>query len=157
MRLYVMRHGPAEDRAPTGRDPDRALTRAGRDVVERAARALHEARAAAPLRIISSPYLRAAETAEIMARVFGAGAPDLHDDLAGDADLPLDLVRAAQAAGDDVLLVGHQPIVEELVRVLVHPARPSFGQGFRTATIAALEHAEDRFRLATIIDPHAGH
>ena len=33
MRLYVMRHGPAEDRAPTGRDFDRALTRAGREVV----------------------------------------------------------------------------------------------------------------------------
>ena len=26
MRLYVMRHGPAEDRAPTGRDFDRVLT-----------------------------------------------------------------------------------------------------------------------------------
>ena len=33
MKLYVMRHGPAEDHADSGRDADRALTAAGRERV----------------------------------------------------------------------------------------------------------------------------
>jgi phosphohistidine phosphatase len=160
MRLHVMRHGPAEDRAPTGRDFDRALTRAGREVVSAAARALHQATLASPLRILSSPLRRARETAEIVATALSAHAAhpvevELCDDLAADAELPLALVGAARAAGADALLVGHQPTVEELVRVLVHPARPSFPAGFRTATIVTLAPAAgDRFSLEAILDPH---
>lgn len=152
MRLYVMRHGPAEDRAPTGRDFDRALTRPGQEVVRRAVRALHEARAAAPLRVISSPYRRARETAELLVAHFG-GEPEIDDDLAADADVPLDLVQRLQAGAGDAIIVGHQPIVEELVRVLVHPAPVPLAAGFRTAMIVALERAEDRFRLAAVLDP----
>jgi phosphohistidine phosphatase len=154
MELYVMRHGPAEDRAPTGRDSDRALTRPGRDVVAAAVRALHEARAAAPLRVLASPYRRARETAELLAAHFGA-EPELHDDLAADAGLPLALVEQLRAGGADTILIGHQPTVEELVRVLVHPAHPPFGAGFRTATIAALRRLDDRWQLRALIDPHA--
>jgi len=155
MRLYVMRHGPAEDRAPSGRDFDRALTQVGRAVVGRAARALHGARAGAPVRVIASPLRRARETAELVAIEIGAGDPELHDDLAADAGLPLALVRDVHAAGGDAILIGHQPTVEELVRVLVHPAQAALGAGLRTATIAALVHAEERWRLTVVIDPHA--
>jgi phosphohistidine phosphatase len=159
MRLYVMRHGPAEDRSPSGRDFDRALTPAGREVVARAARALAEARGAAPLRVLSSEFVRARQTAELVASALAAGEPELHEELGADAGLPLGVVRAVRAAGADALLVGHQPFVEELVRVLVHPVHGS-GMGglggFRTATIAALAHAgDDRWRLEAVIDPHA--
>jgi phosphohistidine phosphatase len=159
MRLYVMRHGPAEDRSPTGRDFDRALTPAGREVVERAARALAEARGAAPLRVLASPFVRAWQTAELVASALGAGEPERDDDLGADAGVPLGVVRAVRAAGVDAVLVGHQPFVEELVRVLAHPAPVSGGasgvRGFRTATIASLAHAgDDRWRLEAVIDPH---
>ena len=42
MKVYVMRHGPAEDDSPTGRDADRALTTSGRDRTRSVARALVE-------------------------------------------------------------------------------------------------------------------
>jgi phosphohistidine phosphatase len=169
MRLYVMRHGPADDHSPTGRDFDRALTEAGREVVSRAARELQNARGVnpaapgadgGPIRVLSSPLRRARETAELVAGVISSHAPsvvevELHDDLAADAELPLGLVGAIREAGTDALLVGHQPTVEELVRVLLHPSRPSFPGGFRTATIVALEAAPgDRFQLATVLDPY---
>ena len=159
MLLYVMRHGPAEDHAPTGRDFDRALSRAGREVVVRAARALHEARrplADHPWRLLTSPFRRALETAEIVA----AAAPvapeiEIHDDLAADAGLPLGLVHELAAAGTDTVLVGHQPVVEALARELLHPVRPPLPGGFRTAIILALEPVgPDRWRLATLVDPH---
>ncbi|MBN9165380.1 MAG: histidine phosphatase family protein, partial [Myxococcales bacterium] len=68
MKLYVMRHGPAEDNAPTGRDEDRALTPAGRERTRAVARALLAADEA-PLTIIASPLVRALQTAEIVAAV----------------------------------------------------------------------------------------
>jgi phosphohistidine phosphatase len=157
MRLYVMRHGPAEDRAPSGRDFDRTLTRAGRAVVERAAPALHQApgaRGAAPLRVLTSPYHRAVETAELVGALFGR-EPEIVDDLRADGDVPTSLVRDVHANGSDALLVGHQPIVEQLVRTLVHPTSPPLGAGFRTATIVTLEHEDARWHVRHVLDPHS--
>ena len=159
MLLHVMRHGPAEDRAPSGRDADRSLTQAGREVVARAARALHEARSKAgrpPLRILASPFRRAHETAEIVASaVVPAIEVDLHEDLGADAGLPLRLVAEVTAEGADVLLVGHQPVVEALVRHLVHPVEPPLPGGFRTALVVTLSPlAEGRWHLASVLDPY---
>lgn len=153
-----MRHGPAEGRAKSGRDADRALTREGQAVVEKAAGALAAARGSGQVRVLSSPFRRAQETAAVVARVLAAPAPDLHDDLSGDADtLPLSLCRELYAAGRDALLVGHQPFMEALVRELLHPATVSLPGGFRPATIVVLASATGgRFRLEAVIDPHAG-
>src|SRR5512141_565765 len=124
MWLHVMRHGPAEDRSVTGRDFDRTLTREGRAVVERAARALQGARPSRPCRVLSSPLRRARETADLVRAALDPAearwAPvEIHDDLAADAGVPLSLVETVASDGADALLVGHQPIVEELVRLLV--------------------------------------
>jgi phosphohistidine phosphatase len=105
--------------------------------------------------VITSPYRRARETAELVALTLGAAEAEVHPDLAADGDVPLGLVREVHADGADAVLVGHQPIVEELVRVLVHPARPSIPSGFRTATIVALDHAgADRWVMHALIDPY---
>jgi phosphohistidine phosphatase len=66
VELYLLRHGIAEDHSPTGRDADRRLTEEGREklkrVLKRAAQAGVE-----PSLILSSPYTRAMETAELAA------------------------------------------------------------------------------------------
>ena len=68
MKLYVMRHGPAADLAESGSDDDRALTASGRERVRGVAKALVDAQEA-PLRILTSPLVRAVQTAEIVALV----------------------------------------------------------------------------------------
>jgi phosphohistidine phosphatase len=141
MRLYVMRHGPAEDHAPSGRDFDRRLTPAGREVVRRVAVAFHAARAAGaptPLRILTSPRVRARETATILrdARVPASRDLELRDALGGDLPIPFALIDEAAASGVDTILVGHQPRVEELVAALVGSS--SALAGFATATIVEL-------------------
>ena len=67
MKIYIMRHGPAEDQAPTGRDFDRKLTSSGRARTELAAHEL--GRWERPKRVISSPLVRTIETAEIVVSV----------------------------------------------------------------------------------------
>src|ERR1035441_9919147 len=70
MELYLFRHGIAEEAAPGQSDAKRALTDEGRkktaEVVAAARRAGVE-----PSLIVSSPYVRAVETAQIAVEGFG--------------------------------------------------------------------------------------
>jgi phosphohistidine phosphatase len=162
MFLYVMRHGPAEDRGPTGRDFDRRLTDDGRSIVERAASELLRHRGSRVARVLSSPRVRAAQTAEIVRRLAGppGGAIELRDELA-EEDPPLDLVHEVATAGADALLVGHQPTVELLVRSLVpaglDASRGSpLAPGFSTAMIAVLTPRGalgQGYQLDQVLDP----
>ena len=119
-----MRHGPAEDSAATGRDADRALTPSGRDRVRGVAQALVEADEA-PGHLVSSPLVRALQTAEIMAAsVFTKpadrdGSVDVRRELAPGGDA-VELVRSLHAAKRKrVMLVGHEPDLTELITKLV--------------------------------------
>jgi phosphohistidine phosphatase len=69
MQIYLLRHGIAEDGRPGRPDAERALTEEGR---VRLRRVLKRARGAdaSPSLILTSPYLRAIETAEVAAEVF---------------------------------------------------------------------------------------
>src|SRR5947209_14733617 len=67
MQIYVLRHGIAEDATHGQADSARALTDEGR---EKLRRVLKRARAAGvtPAAILSSPYRRAVETADVAAK-----------------------------------------------------------------------------------------
>ena len=72
MILYLLRHGIAEPRDADGQDDEtRALTKAGRQKMQAVARGMLALDLGVE-RILSSPYLRAKQTAEIV-----AGALDL--------------------------------------------------------------------------------
>jgi phosphohistidine phosphatase len=159
MLLYVMRHGPAEDRAPTGRDADRPLSPAGRTVVERAANDLRARRLGRPLpRILSSPLLRAQQTAAIVHRIACEPTTQIEEAEELGTDPPsgrtlLELTRQLGRGSVDCLLLGHNPHVEDLVQQLV--AGPVPTRGFRTAMIVLVEPDGLRFRARDVIDPHS--
>jgi phosphohistidine phosphatase len=132
VKLYVMRHGPAEEGSPTGRDGDRALTPDGRDRTRSVARALL-AEGEVPLTIISSPLVRALQTAEIVAAVTtleervraskdagsAPGAVEIRREMAPGGDL-LALVHDVVRAGRKrVMIVGHEPDLSTLVVELI--------------------------------------
>jgi phosphohistidine phosphatase len=110
VRLFLVRHAEA---APGDPDDLRPLTPAGRD----AARALGERLAGQrPDAVVTSPLLRARQTAELIARACGLGAePD--DRLAPGATAD-DLRAAVDGLGDTVVAVGHQPDCGEVVLAL---------------------------------------
>ena len=66
MELYLMRHGIAEEASRTGKDRDRALTEEGIERTRATGKALVQVGVKFDL-ILSSPYLRAWQTAEIIA------------------------------------------------------------------------------------------
>ena len=67
MEIYLLRHGLAEDQAPAGRDGDRRLTDEGRTKLHRVMARAHTA-GVNPALILSSPLVRAMQTAEIAAQ-----------------------------------------------------------------------------------------
>src|SRR3954447_20172143 len=120
VRLFVVRHAEA---APGDPDELRPLTDGGRA----AARALGDRLAGRDLDpVLSSPVLRAPETADAIARAAGLPAePD--ERLAPGTDL--DTVREAVAGrGEAVVTVGHQPDCSEIVLALTGE-RVSFEPG----------------------------
>ena len=66
MRLYLLRHGIAEDYHPEG-DPARALTAEGIAKVRLQAAAFHRMGLGLE-RVLSSPYVRARQTARLVVR-----------------------------------------------------------------------------------------
>jgi phosphohistidine phosphatase len=119
--MILVRHAEAEDRALGIPDPERRLVPAGR----RAARATGRALAALrvdPVCVVTSPYPRARETAEIIAKELGA---PLADDAALLGVEAGDLPGLAERHGDELLLVGHEPDLSVLLQA-VTGARVSF-------------------------------
>lgn len=145
-----MRHGPAEDEAASGRDGDRALTPAGRDRVRLVARELIR-RGKTPQIVLSSPLVRARQTAEILLQeaALGAAALELRNELAMTGHLH-DLVNETVAAKRKrVVLVGHEPELSSLIFELTGTSLI-----MQKAMIVAISFKPDgRVELKFVIDP----
>lgn len=120
MNLYLLRHAIAAERDVTGggTDAERPLTRRGERKMRRIAHGLRALGLKFDV-VLSSPYLRARQTADILVAVFGGPPPVLVDALApgGSGQALVDEIRRQQADGDNVVLVGHQPDLSELASV----------------------------------------
>jgi len=112
MRLFLLRHGIAEPGTSHLRDFDRALTPEGRAELDSIGRALRRLDVA-PRLILTSPLVRARQTAELVAPVLGATV-EIADELSSGAtfDQFLSLVRRFTAE-DALMLVGHEPDFSE--------------------------------------------
>jgi phosphohistidine phosphatase len=123
MKLYLLRHGIAAERGPrwAGHDADRPLTKTGSKKVLRVGEAMKEMELSFDL-ILSSPFRRARETAEIVADLFDYG-----DRLKYSAHLkvggrPASLIREIKThypSCRSILLVGHEPYLSSLISVLM--------------------------------------
>lgn len=154
MKLYVMRHGSAEDHAESGVDGDRALTAAGRERVREVAKALVDA-GEGPLAIITSPLVRAVQTAEIAALVTKLGDRDgtvsVRREMAPGGD-GAHLARTLLAHGAKrVMVVGHEPDLSGLVSKLLG----SFGRPFEKAMVVGLHlpAGHGRVTLRFVLEP----
>ena len=110
MRLIVVRHAEA---APGDPDELRPLTAAGQD----AARALGERLAGEDIDVIlTSPLLRARETADAVAR--RTQAPVHIDERLAPGATAATIKEAVEGKGETVVTVGHQPDCSEIVLAL---------------------------------------
>ena len=109
MNLYLIRHGDAENISKGMRDFDRAITPEGELKIKHAA---HYWKNAIPGfdHILSSPYVRAMQTAKIIASVFNYKDEIYTDRKLGSGCDTKDLIEIINTFdGSDIAYVGHQP------------------------------------------------
>ena len=153
MKCYFLRHGIAvEPEAWSGDDFDRPLTREGRARLERQAKAIDELSLDLDC-ILTSPLLRAKQTAEIVADQLGMRDKLVEDPrLAGGFNLErLSAILSAHADASSIMLVGHEPSMSMTIGRAIGGATIEL----KKAALAGvdLEHAAPAGRLFCLIPP----
>jgi phosphohistidine phosphatase len=131
VKLYFLRHGLAGERSEwKGDDAKRPLTDEGKEKTERAATAITHWGLALDL-IISSPYDRAFQTAEIVARKLEMPDKLIKDDrLTPGFDVShLSKLVAAYPTATGLLFVGHEPDFSQVISQLIGGGRILFKKG----------------------------
>jgi len=138
MTLTIVRHAIAVPAGTEGiSDEERPLTKKGRRRFAKAARGLAQI-CGRPDVLLTSPLLRARETADIAAEAWGGPTPTLEPVLAhGRAD-DIIAMLARYAPDQQVVIVGHEPTVSALLaRVLGSPEGERFA--FRKGGVARVD------------------
>ncbi len=123
MNLYILRHGPAKDQAAWAPRSDalRPLTKAGEKRVKEVAKTLRDRRISFDV-ILTSPYERALRTAEIVAKTLGQKRKLVRFSPLAPGRSPQPLIQELASHStqwEDVLLVGHEPSLGQLISLLV--------------------------------------
>ncbi len=151
MKLYVMRHGPAEDQALDGLDQSRALTTGGRDRVRWVAKKLAEL-GESPRVIVSSPLVRSLQTAEVLHTTLGLEEKvEATVALAPGGAASAFVQSALQQGRKRLMVVGHEPDVSILCSRLLGAPLP---HGFMKAMVVGMRlTAEHPPALRFVLDP----
>jgi phosphohistidine phosphatase len=138
MQLYILRHGIAEDGKPGGNDSDRALTSEGkkklRDILQVAQKA-----GVSPTLIISSPYRRAVESAQVAVDELGYKGKVLETNTllpTSDPKPVWDEIRVHKSESE-LMLVGHEPLLSTLIGYLL--AAPSLSIDLKKGALVRID------------------
>jgi phosphohistidine phosphatase len=129
MKIYFLRHGvAAEPENWKGNDYDRPLTDDGRERMEREAKAIRKMDLKLDA-ILTSPLVRAKQTAEIVARELKMVTKE-DERLGGDFDVSsLEAILQGCADLKTLMLVGHEPSMSSVIGRLIGVARIDLKKG----------------------------
>lgn len=157
MRLYVMRHGIAIDSVDPGapaEDSDRALTAEG---VERTRAALQGliSFGAVVDRVVTSPYLRCTQTAQLASEILGVPrfSVESHGGLAPGADFDELIAGLRRLPDDGVMLIGHSPDVDKITATLLGLAAPITAIKKAGLVLLQLRTGQELAKLIGVYEP----
>ncbi len=129
MKIYFLRHGVAvEPEDWKGNDYDRPLTTDGRERMGQEAKAIRKLGLGLDA-ILTSPLVRAKETAEIVARELKMASKE-DERLGGDFDVSaLEAILQGCADLKSLMLVGHEPSMSSVIGRLIGVARMDLKKG----------------------------
>jgi phosphohistidine phosphatase len=156
-RLMLLRHAKSD--RPTGvGDHERPLAARGREAAPRVG-AYMAAHGLVPDQVICSTAKRARETWDIVGKAFSRPPPVQFDKriYENDADTLLEVVREAEPSAHVLLLVGHNPSLQEFAESLVASGdlggRQRLHEKFPTAALVVIDFQVDTW---TQVHPHSG-
>ena len=154
--LYVLRHAKSDWGDASLRDFDRPLNERGRKAAKALGKELRK-RDLKPDLVLASPALRANQTLQRVQDGYGTAFDVTEDEriYLADADALVDAIRHVPDDSKRLMIVGHNPGLQELVLALAEPSglRDEAAEKFSTATLA-----EIRFNVESWpdISPGAG-
>jgi phosphohistidine phosphatase len=141
MKLYLLRHGIAVDRigGEIKSDWERPLTNEGQEETKTVALALRKIGIKADL-IVSSPLVRAKQTADIVMEVLAKGSEIQISEALAPGGLASDLYKFLKqfSQKDNIFLVGHEPDISRLAGNLLW-AGPELYIPFKKAGICRID------------------
>ena len=162
--LYVLRHAKSDWDDPALRDFDRPLNERGRNAAKAIGRELHK-RGIEPDLVLSSPALRAKQTIDGVQEGFGQDfdpieIPRIYN---AEPETLIDLVRSTPSGAKRLMIVGHNPGLQELVLALSENGelRDEAAQKYPTGTLAEIHFDAREWpdvalgtgRLVTLLKP----
>jgi phosphohistidine phosphatase len=159
MKIYLIRHSNAVDPGTPGYEDDslRPLTEKGRDKMKSIASAL-KGLDLKPDLIVSSPYVRAQQTAEILAKVLKYKKELAFSDALvpmGNADNIIGEINEKYSV-DELVLVGHEPCFSTLVSTLT-AGNPDLNINIKNGGVCCLSsddlHTERKAVLEWLLTP----
>jgi len=138
MEIYILRHGIAEDGRAGEPDSDRALTPEGRRKL-RAVLKTAAAAGVAPSLILTSPYKRALQTAQIAAEVLEYKLDLIRTRALEPNSTPEAVWKELKVHRDElsILLAGHEPLFSGLTAYLLNA--PSLQIEFKKGGLVCVE------------------
>ena len=119
MNLYLVRHAEAEPISSPNSDFDRKLTTKGKDTIKKAAEGWKKVIKSIDV-IAASPFIRALQTAEIIASVFNYEEKIYSDKKIKSGSRLEDLIEIVKSfKKENILIVGHEPDMSHHVSALV--------------------------------------
>jgi len=139
MDLFFLRHGKTFKRSPKFRpDSTRPLTPEGEDLMRVVAAGIKRLDVEFEL-ILTSPYVRAAKTAEIFHDVIKIGKMQITESLISEAD-PAEVIHEIDnkySKCKGIVLVGHEPHMSHLMSILL-TGRPDMQIDFKKSGFSKL-------------------
>jgi len=148
-QLLLFRHGIAEDHGPEGTDASRRLTEEGVKKTQQSARGLVTF-ADPPDVILTSPKVRAMQTAELVGEAFDQKPQTLEVLANGNAQQIIDAV--SERAEERIVIVGHEPMFSEIVERLT-AGRATDNVRMKKAGCACLECSGSTGELQWLVTP----
>ncbi len=149
LRVYLVRHAKAVKEGYAN-DAERALTPRGVQDIERIAARMAEAGVAVQ-QIRHSGLVRAAQTAEILGRHLNPPGGVVAVAGLTYADPVEPLARELHLEPDPVMLVGHNPFMEQLASLLLTGSAGRTPVWFATSTVACFAYAEGAWSVRWVL------
>jgi len=157
MKLYLVRHAIADDTTSYEDDSLRPLTEKGREKMKKIVAALKDL-GVQPDLIISSPYLRASQTASILAKGLKYKEELLYSDFLVPMGEPNDMIGEINEkySVDELMLVGHEPNISSLASLLL-AGNPDLSINFKKGSVCCLSvddlHYDRKATLEWLLPP----
>jgi len=159
MKIYLVRHAIAENAGTSDYEDDsfRPLTDKGHEKMKKIASAL-KSLGVDPDLIVSSPYIRAGQTAAVLAKTLNYKEEIAYSDSLVPMGKPDDMIGEINEkyAVDELMLVGHEPSLSTLASVLI-TGSPDISINFKKGAICCLSvddlHYDRKAVLEWLITP----